>query len=623
MILSRQNIPGWVIFIIDILIVTFSLILAYLLRFNFSIPQHELDPLPIIAGIILVVRSFGFILARTYASIIRYTSTRDAIRIFIVCSAGSLIFVGINIITFYIKEIYFIPFSIIIIELITTVFVLISFRILVKIAYLELQNPSREKSNVIIFGAGEAGLIAKRALDRDAGSKIKVLAFVDDDQKKSGKKLEGVSIFPYDKLKKLLESNDIINLIIAVQKIKPERKQEIVEKCLAKNIKVMTVPPVAKWINGELSFKQIKEVKIEDLMERDIIKLDAVKIENDLRGKTILITGAAGSIGSEIVRQVSKYPCKSILMLDIAETPLYYLDLEILESQIESNHKIILNDIRDLDKMNSLFKKYKPDIVYHAAAYKHVPMLENNPQEAIITNVNGTRNIADLSVKYNVEKFVMVSTDKAVNPTSIMGASKRIAEIYTQALNQKGKTRFITTRFGNVLGSNGSVIPLFSKQIQKGGPITITHPDITRFFMTIPEACQLVLEAGSMGNGGEIYIFDMGKSMKILDVAKKMIKLSGLTLGKDIQIIYTGLRPGEKLYEELLNKQENTLPTHNPLILIAKVKEYDLKTITDEVDQLFGKIDSSTNFEIVKTMKKIVPEFISKNSIYEQLDHTE
>jgi len=621
MLLSRQSIPGWIIFIIDILIVTSSVILAYLLRFNFSIPQRELDPLPVIVGIILVVRSLGFISAKTYASIIRYTSTRDAVRIFIACSAGSLIFVSINIFTFYNNEIYFIPFSIIIIEFITTVFVLISFRILVKIAYLELQNPSREKSNVIIFGAGEAGLITKRALDRDAGSKIKVSAFIDDDSKKSGKKLEGVSIFPYEKLKSLLESTDIINLIIAVQKIKPERKQEIVEQCLSKNIKVLTVPPVATWINGELSFKQIKQVKIEDLLERDIIKLDAEKIENELKDKTILITGAAGSIGSEIVRQVSKYPCKSILMVDIAETPLYQLELEIIESQIVSNYEIILGDIREFNRMELLFKKHKPDIVYHAAAYKHVPMMENNPKEAVITNIKGTKLIADLAIRYEAEKFVMVSTDKAVNPTNIMGASKRISEIYTQSLNKQGKTRLITTRFGNVLGSNGSVIPLFRKQIQKGGPITITHPDVTRFFMTIPEACELVLEAGAMGKGGEIFIFDMGKSMKIMDVAKKMIKLSGLTLGKDIQIVYTGLRPGEKLYEELLNKQENTLPTHHPLILIAKVEEYDYTIISSEVKELIANTDKSNNFEIVKRMKKIVPEFISKNSVYEQLDH--
>ncbi len=617
---SEHSLPRWIIFLIDISIVVFSVILAYLVRFNFEIPDSELKPMPNILLYIIIVRALGYLIFKTYASIIRYTSTQDAIRILLVISAGSLMFVFTNLGTYYLKGFFFIPFSIIIIDYLASTFALVAYRILTKITFLEIQNPNREKSNVIIFGAGESGVITKRTLDRDAGVKNKVLAFIDDDIKKPGKKLEGVSIFSSDKLEHLIKSSDVTNLIISPQKMNSKRKDEIVELCLAHNIKVLNVPPVTKWINGELSFKQIKQINIEDLLGRDTINLDKEQIGKELAGKTILITGASGSIGSEIVRQVSYFSHKKIILVDQAETPIYHIDIELTEHFPKCNYEIVLSDIRNTNRMRSIFNKYKPDIVYHAAAYKHVPMMENNPHEALLTNIEGTKTIADLAIEFNVKKFVMISTDKAVNPTSVMGASKRIAEIYVQSLNKKEETIFITTRFGNVLGSNGSVIPLFRKQIQKGGPITITHPEITRFFMTIPEACQLVLEAGTMSKGGEIFIFNMGQSIKILDLAKKMIKLSGLTLGKDIQIIYTGLRPGEKLYEELLNNQENTLPTHHPLIMIAKVKEYGLEIITKEINDLISMLGGSSNFDLVSKMKQIVPEFKSQNSIYEQLD---
>jgi FlaA1/EpsC-like NDP-sugar epimerase len=618
----RNNTPRWLIFLIDLTICTFSVIIAYLLRFNFTIPSNELSDLPKVLISILLIRILSFVISKTYAGIVRYTSTRDAVRIFLVITAGSVSFIIINLITFYfINNTFPIPFSIIIIDYLFTVFVMNAFRIIVKITFSEMQSPAKAKTNVIIFGAGESGIFTKRALDRDAGMKYKVIAFIDDNPRKSGKMMEGINILGPDKLQNLLETKTIAHIIISIQNLNATRKKEISELCLQYNTKVLVVPPVDRWINGELSFKQIKKINIDDLLGRDVIKLDEREISKQLRDKVILVTGAAGSIGSELVRQIIQYSPKKIILLDQAETPLFHMDLEMLEKCKGCSFDVVIGDIRNKERMQRLFDYFRPEIVYHAAAYKHVPMMENNPSEAVFTNVEGTKIISDLSIEYNVEKFVMISTDKAVRPTSVMGASKRIAEIYTQSRNKLNKTKFITTRFGNVLGSSGSVIPLFKEQIEKGGPITITDPNITRYFMTIPEACKLVLEAGVMGKGGEIFIFDMGKSVKIVELAKKMIQLSGLTLGKDIQIIYTGLRPGEKLFEELLNDKENTLPTHHPQIMIAKIQEKDLENTTKEIDELISLFYAQKNIEIVKKMKQIVPEYISNNSVFAELDN--
>jgi FlaA1/EpsC-like NDP-sugar epimerase len=631
MLITRENTPRWLIFVIDLAIVVSSIFLAYLLRFNFEIPESELKPLPGIFLFMVLVRSFSFMVARSYAGIIRYTSTGDAMRVFGTVFAGSITFTLTNLFTYYIigsffynsfyfTPFFFIPFSIIIIEFLATSFGMITFRLIVKLAFLELQHPEREKVNVVIYGAGEAGISAKRTLDRDVGTKYSVLAFIDDNTNKQGKKLEGVDILPPDKLNNLLATNSIAQIILAIMHFDPVKKQELVDTCLAYNTRVLTVPPMIRWINGELSFNQIKKINIEELLERDEIKLDEQRIGEEIGGKTILVTGAAGSIGSEIVRQVSRFAPRQLILIDQAETPLHYLELETLEYNKGSGLEFILCDICNEQRMRKIFDAFHPDMVYHAAAYKHVPMMESNPAEAVLTNVGGTQIVADLSVEYGVKKFIMISTDKAVNPTNVMGASKRIAEIYTQALTRSGNTRFITTRFGNVLGSNGSVIPLFRSQIEKGGPLTITHPEVTRFFMTIPEACQLVLEAGAHGKGGEIFIFDMGKSVRILDLAKKMIQLSGLTLGKDIQIKYTGLRPGEKLYEELLNIEENTIPTHHPLILTAKVRELSLPEVRKDIADLISLVSSHANFDIIRKMKQMVPEYKSQNSVYEELD---
>lgn len=623
--LPNRSVPRIGIFLIDISICFFAIVLAYFVRFNFNIPKVESDTFYYVFPLILFIRAFSFILTRIYSGIIRYTGTRDASRIMVTLLAGSVLMVFINVISYQLYRIYIVPFSIIIIEFLITVFVMISGRLLVKVIYMELKNPSSEKTGVLIYGAGEAGLITKRTLDRDKGTRYKVAGFIDDDPGKAGKKLEGISIYAADQLEKLLKKGDIRNLIIAIQNISPERKQYIVESSLLHNIRVLNVPPVQSWINGTLSFKQIRKVNIEDLLGREPIQLNLNKISEELKGKVILVTGAAGSIGSEIVRQILPFRPELLIILDIAESPLYELELEIKDHPENSLQKIemVIGDIRNLERMRNVFNSFRPEIIFHAAAYKHVPVMELNPSESILNNVLGTKIIADLALEYNARKFVMISTDKAVNPTNIMGATKRIAEIYTQSMNAIGKTRFITTRFGNVLGSNGSVIPRFKKQIETGQALTVTHPDITRFFMTISEACQLVLEAGAMGQGGEIYIFDMGKAVRIADLAKKMIQLSGLELGKDIQINYTGIRPGEKLYEELLANEENTLPTHHKKIMIAKVKAYDYNLVSEEIAELIALFHTQNNEAIVKKMKEIVPEFLSKNSIFEKLDQKE
>lgn len=613
--------PRWIVFLIDLSICAISISSAFLLRFNFIIPPSYYESLSFIIPYVLFLRSITFLIFKTYAGIIRYSGAKDTERIFIVTITGSVVFIIINVINFFfINGSFIIPFSIIVIDFLLTVFLMASFRLATKIIYQELYNPSKEKTDIIIYGAEQFGVITKRTLDRDAESKHKVLAFVDIEISNIGKTLEGVTIYHPDSLESLLEKNTVEKLIIAKENIGPEEKQAVIEKCLQYDIRVLSVPDINTWINGELSFNQIKEIKIEDLLERPPIILDINKIKKKLLNKSILVTGAAGSIGSEIVKQLINFNPKKIILFDQAESPLYDMELDLQEKFNFYNFEIVIGNIADEYRVRKLFKEFKPTIVYHAAAYKHVPMMENNPTEALRTNILGTKIIADISNEFNVEQFVMVSTDKAVNPTNVMGASKRIAEIYIQAFNQLSKTNFITTRFGNVLGSNGSVILRFKKQIDKGGPVTVTHPEVTRYFMTIPEACQLVLEAGAISEGGEIFIFDMGKSVKIIDLAKKMIKLSGLNIGKDIQIKFTGLRPGEKLYEELLNDLENTIPTHHSKIMIAQVRYYNFDQVQLKFKELIKLQKDHNNFDIVRKMKEIVPEFKSQNSVYEELD---
>ena len=621
---NLRFVPSVVVLAIDLSIVFFATMLAIFFRESYSeiIRSPIVIFAPIIPITILSVRTLFFFLFKIPKIVVRYTNSKDIIKIFFATISGTvaLILLSNLLLILNINPSRFIPISVIGMEFFITLALLIIYRFAFKIYFLEKVNPKKLKRNIMIVGAGASGITTKRALDRDAQSKYNVLSFFDDDPKKGGMQLESSPVRPLTQLDEYLSENDVSFLIISIQDFPAYKKNLITEIALKHNVRVLIVPPVVNWINGELSFKQIKKIKIEDLLERDLIDIDKKLVQKDIVGKVILITGAAGSIGSEIVKQLLKFDFKKLILIDNSETPSFFLHQELSNKKMFKNIEILLMNITDKVKMEDIMAFYKPDTVYHAAAYKHVQLMEENVHAAVSNNVEGSKIMADLAVKYGVKKFVMISTDKAVNPTGVMGASKRIAEIYVQSLNYaQNTTKFITTRFGNVLGSNGSVIPIFREQIENGGPITITHPDITRYFMTIFEACQLVITAGAMGNGGEIFIFDMGESVKIYDLAVKMIKLSGLTLGKDIAIKFTGLRPGEKLYEELLATAENTKPTPHKKIMIANVIKYDYQNIENEILHLIASKNEEP-LEVVKRMKAIVPEYISMNSKFESID---
>jgi FlaA1/EpsC-like NDP-sugar epimerase len=627
--LSKISIvPRWIIFLLDIFSVSIAYLLANVIYYDFNF-DFLLDIDFSIRYILFIsVCSLSFYLFKMYTGIIRYTSAIDSIRILstIIFSVFMLLVIKLIIQANEIER--NIPTALIIFFALFSFLILTVYRTIIKIFFLYTKKVNGSRKKTLIYGAGDLGIAVKRTLDHDIRSKNAIIGFLDDNDQKINKVIDGTKIYSSKKFNHLINTLNVEEVIIASHNIPSERKNEITDIALERNVSILTLPPVKKIMNGDLNPNQIQKIKIEDLLERDPIKINDDHILSQTKGKRILVTGAAGSIGSEIASQLGKYEPQMIILCDQAESPLHNLQLDLQDEFPNQVYHTYIADIRSTKRMRLLFETFKPHYVYHAAAYKHVPMMENHPLEAVQTNILGTKNLADLAVEFQVEKFVFVSTDKAVNPTNIMGATKRIAEIYVQSLNnhleslQDGKvnTKFITTRFGNVLGSNGSVIPRFRDQIQKGGPVTVTHPEITRYFMTIPEACRLVLEAGAMGQGGEIFVFDMGKSVKIVELAKKMIRLSGFKPNEDIEIKFTGLRPGEKLYEELLNDLENTLPTHHEKIMIAKVRENNYNIVSLKLAELKERLATQNKNEVVYQMKLIVPEFKSKNSIYEQLD---
>ena len=626
MMIPKWYLPKKVILLFDIILCFISLLLAYLIRFDF-IDFYDLfwikeyDTVILGVPVLILIRYLSFIVGKTHKGILRHFSNDDALRMFYTITIGTIVISSFSIFKFkFFDGRVILPKSVIIIEYLGTLFLLTASRFFIKQSFINQGKKNIKKTNVLIYGSGKMGVITKSALERDQESFYNIEGFLDDDYKKEGLLIERKIIIHPDNLKQSLEKLKIEMIIIAIKDPLIENKSKLIDFCLKNKIKVKTVPSVEEWLDEELSANQIKNIHIDDLLGRKAIKLPKNNILDEINNKSILVTGAAGSIGSEIVKQLLDLKPKKVIILDQAESALYDLKQELNFSSKSSDFEVVIADVTRKERIKKIFSTYQPEIVFHAAAYKHVPLMELNPTESIRTNVIGTKIIADYAAEYDVQKFILVSTDKAVNPTNVMGASKRSAEMYCQALNQNHKTKFIITRFGNVLGSNGSVIPLFKKQIQNGGPLTVTHRKVTRFFMTIQEACQLVLEASSMGNGGEIFVFDMGKSMKIIDLAHKMIQLAGLEVGKDINVEIIGLRPGEKMYEETLNNSEETFKTHHPKILIGKVAKVDLDKLNNSINKLIEYTEKQENDKIIKQMKEIIPEYISNNSEFSKFD---
>lgn len=609
----------WLVFAIDLVIVLNTFFISYLVRFNFTL-EFDRSYFKYQIPFVVAVSIISFLIVGSYKGIVRHTGIRDAYNVFYASVIISLLLAIFFYINFNFKLFDFsIPRSIIAIHFMLNVIFLIGSRFIFKQIYHRLTHSIKHKSRVLVYGAGASGLITYMALSEDVNKVYDVRGFVDDNKDLIGKRLKGLPIYSGNRISEdFLDDLKIDEIIISIQRISNTELLKIIDRLLVFAVKVKAVPPVRDWIDGTLKTQQIKEVKLEDLLQRKPIEIFNETIEQSLHEKTVMVTGAAGSIGREISMQLAEYSCYQLIFIDQGESPLYELQMDLI-TKGKSNIHYYVADVRDFNRMQHIFETYKIDYIFHAAAYKHVPLMEENPYEAVRVNIMGSRNMMDLAVQFEVEKFVMVSTDKAVNPTNVMGASKRIAELYALAKNAENKTKFITTRFGNVLGSNGSVIPLFKKQIEHKGPLTVTHPDIIRFFMTIPEACQLVLEAGIMGNGGEIFVFDMGQSVKIFDVAKNMIRLAGYKYPEEIDIVFTGLRPGEKLFEEVLSNSETTMPTHHSKILIAKSENIVPKDIILKIREL-SELDCLDHMKLVQKIKDIVPEYISANSVYNTLD---
>ena len=620
----HTTLSQWVVFAIDVILFALSFLMMEAFRGG-GFAGISLRGVFVKFAMSLAVTLIFFLISGSYKGIIRHAGMTDIVKILFVTLGPLVLFYVVNLLNNQLRPPLIPGKHLLTYRETATIYMLLAIlmiivRLFLQRIYNDFFRRRRPTTNVVIYGAGAAGIIAYNALHQDQNNEYHVVAYIDDDMNKVNQELNGVPVMRVRNVlnKKFIENKGVTQLIIAIPTIRTIHKQAITTRALDLGLTVKAVPHVSTWLNGSFSFNQIENIKIEDLLGRDSIKLDNVNIVREVVDKVILVTGAAGSIGSEICRQLMQYKPKKVVMLDQAESPMYDLQFELrnkYKDELERMEFVIAN-VKDRQRMEEVFELYRPNLIYHAAAYKHVPFMEENPYEAVYINVFGTRNLADLAIKYGVQKFVMISTDKAVNPTNVMGATKRVAEIYIQS-RSTDTTHFVTTRFGNVLGSNGSVIPLFKKQLAAGGPLTVTHKDIIRYFMTIPEACNLVLEAGAMGEGGDIFVFDMGKPVKIYDMARKMIQLSGM---HDIQIKEIGLRPGEKLYEELLATKENTIPTYHPKIMRAQVRRYPLDAIDREYDDLWQVLETMDDMRIVAKMKSIVPEFLSNNSVYCELD---
>ena len=623
--LSKRVLSRFSIFVIDNLMIVFSCFTMYLVKYGFvGLTQEVSNEGMMLTLLLIVFNSIAFMLFHTFRGILRFSSFSDLMRIVYALVLGytltyvAVIFLNNFVASLYLNNVIF-----------TAIFflnmsVMIFSRILVKEVYEAITGSSVKPKNVFIYGTEQAGISVAKALEGNNGFNYRVVGFISDENHMIGKELMGVAIHANNEnLFRTLEIKDVKTIIVSPQKMEEIRNSDLLTNFVDHNIALLTTVPVNEWNGPIMSKEQLKDVQIEDLLPRDPIHINMKEIAANIEGKRVLVTGAAGSIGSEIVRQVASFNPYSIILIDQAETPLHDMRLELQEKWRELRTEVVVADISNISRMEKVFSRTRPQYIFHAAAYKHVPMMEDNVSESVQTNILGAKIVADLAVRYNAQKFVMISTDKAVNPSNVMGCSKRICEIYVQSLAKhiektgQKTTQFITTRFGNVLGSNGSVIPLFREQIKHGGPVTVTHPEIIRYFMTIPEACQLVLEAGAMGKNGEIYIFDMGKPVKILDLAKRMIRLSG---SQNIKIEFTGLRHGEKLYEELLNTAEHTKPTHHDKIMIADVREYEYADVSRKIDALIELSYEYDDMRTVRAMKEIVPEFQSINSPFEAVD---
>ena len=631
---DMDYLPRWGVLLLDLLIVFVAFVVSYVIGSNLLEYDTTYLVLPIWAQVLILmaIQTIFFWVFHTYSGILRYSTFVDVIKVsFSVLATGTTLIIANIIIKSSILQIPFLN-TVLLIYIFVAITMLFAWRIIIKTIFEYISHHKTNVQKVLIYGTQSAGLSIAKMLQANMDSQYRPCGFITDYTEKYPHNLLGLDVYKRDeKLIQIMKEKDINSIIVSPLKMKSINMKEL-GIFIDNNIRVLTTPYFSNYDpqNEDKNINQrigaIESIKVEDLLERPAIHINMENVRNILSNKVVLITGAAGSIGSEIVRQVATHNPSGVILLEMAESPLHDLMMEVkpLFPTIKFIH--VIADVRNMTMLEPIFKEYKPDVVFHAAAYKHVPLMEDFPPQAILTNVLGTKNIADLSVKYGVQRFIMVSTDKAVNPTNIMGASKRIAEIYVQSLFLKlfkennQCTKFITTRFGNVLGSNGSVVPYFKKQIAQGGPITVTHPDIIRYFMTIPEASSLVLEAATLGNGGEIYVFDMGQPVKISDLAKNMIRLAGYVPGKDIVIVYTGLRPGENMYDELLNQKELTIPTTNEKILVAKVREYDFDEVSSSIEQLIQSAQEGKIFPTVQFMKEIVPEYKSKNSIYEKLD---